>query len=680
MTFHTIGIILFLIALVSSFVDIFVGIIFLLLTLVSYYFRFVRYKKSFFRLTDRKIIYTTWTILTDNTVEINLDKITLVKSRLGFLQNKIFQTGSLLVKTAGSSNSKVHFFHINETMEVYQDLQSRMKKNGFHLQKDQLVQTAKPHSLGVFWEIWAKILSTGLVVIYFVWSSVLWLSTLLEFEWMLWLVNLLIWMYLFTTICVLTLSYLDLKRRKYEVFSDSIFYSEWFLTKNYAFIPMENISDTQNTQSFLSKVLWIHDVEISSGWANNKVVFKNMLWGEKMMESIKYLKDKTIMWAKDEIIWEMKKESLINFKDKIEEPLDFDRDFTGAYKMDIAKSMAGIMFIVLLLSPWLFIAWETLFVIFIVILPMVIKAIIAIVATKFQITSSSVEYKYDFLTHKQNSFSVEKITKVTIVESLLDKVFKTCSVEFYSIGSSWAIVFKNIKKTDDLYEKLLAKVWMYTHQDYKSLPTNFNTLEYIKAHIFSSLLIILLAIFWWVLSIFHIAYIWVALVILVIFFWFIAYKKLFYSEKFYKNKLFSQFIQVDKWIFIQSSEFALYRHIKSTHSTKNVATKVGKISLNVAWEQMQDPQSRKNIQLSQLFVSNTITLDYVVDSHNAVDTFDTIFIDQDLNTTQLLSAKQDIKNTLVMSLPLWIIWFILLGYSTDLIIVLLAVFAKYMFR
>jgi membrane protein YdbS with pleckstrin-like domain len=94
---------------------------------------------------------------------------------------------------------------------------------------------------------------------------------------------------------------LDLSRRKYEVFTDSIYYSEGFLTKNYSFIPMENISDTENEQSFLSKVLGLHDFVISSQGANNKVLFKNMLGGQKMMESIKYLKDKTIMRTKDMI-------------------------------------------------------------------------------------------------------------------------------------------------------------------------------------------------------------------------------------------------------------------------------------------------------------------------------------------------------------------------------------------
>jgi len=32
-------------------------------------------------------------------------------------------------------------------MEIYENIQVRMRKNGFHLSKDKLVQTAKPHWL-----------------------------------------------------------------------------------------------------------------------------------------------------------------------------------------------------------------------------------------------------------------------------------------------------------------------------------------------------------------------------------------------------------------------------------------------------------------------------------------------------------------------------------------------------
>jgi uncharacterized membrane protein YdbT with pleckstrin-like domain len=141
------------------------------------------------------------------------------------------------------------------------------------------------------------------------------------------------------------------------------------------------------------------------------------------MESIKYLKDKTIMGTKDIINGEVKTESLIGYKDKIEEPLDYDKQFKGEYKMNIAKSMASVIFTILVLSPLLFIEGEAIFVILIIILPAIVKTGIAIFSTNFLVTESSIEYKYDFFSHKHNSFSIEKITKVSIVESLLDKLF-----------------------------------------------------------------------------------------------------------------------------------------------------------------------------------------------------------------------------------------------------------------
>jgi membrane protein YdbS with pleckstrin-like domain len=63
---------------------------------------------------------------------------------------------------------------------------------------------------------------------------------------------------------LVVVKYLDLKRRKYEIFTDSIFYTEGFLTKNYSFLPMEKVTDTENTQSFFSKIFGLHDVVVSS--------------------------------------------------------------------------------------------------------------------------------------------------------------------------------------------------------------------------------------------------------------------------------------------------------------------------------------------------------------------------------------------------------------------------------
>ncbi|MFZ2255297.1 MAG: PH domain-containing protein [Patescibacteria group bacterium] len=59
-------------------------------------------------------------------------------------------------------------------------------------------------------------------------------------------------------------AYLDLRRRKYEVYTDGIFYTEGFLTRHYSLLPMERIADIENRQSFISRILGLHDLVISS--------------------------------------------------------------------------------------------------------------------------------------------------------------------------------------------------------------------------------------------------------------------------------------------------------------------------------------------------------------------------------------------------------------------------------
>ncbi|MGB2110928.1 MAG: hypothetical protein ACPHY8_03385 [Patescibacteria group bacterium] len=45
----------------------------------------------------------------------------------------------------------------------------------------------------------------------------------------------------------------------------------------------------------------------------------------------------------------------------------------------------------------------------------------------------------------------------------------------------------------------------------------------------------------------------------------------------------------------------------------------------------------------------------MVNAQSVVDAFDTIFLAEKVDSTELLSSKQDIKNTIVVTLPLAII-------------------------
>jgi hypothetical protein len=55
-----------------------------------------------------------------------------------------------MIKTAGSMSGKVLFKSIDNTMDLYQEIQKRMQKNGFRLKKETLVQKERPHLIGIF--------------------------------------------------------------------------------------------------------------------------------------------------------------------------------------------------------------------------------------------------------------------------------------------------------------------------------------------------------------------------------------------------------------------------------------------------------------------------------------------------------------------------------------------------
>lgn len=62
----------------------------------------------------------------------------------------------------------------------------------------------------------------------------------------------------------IALKYMDLSKRKYRIFKDSIVYEEGFLTKYFSILPMEKVADTDNKQGFFSKIFGLHDIIVSS--------------------------------------------------------------------------------------------------------------------------------------------------------------------------------------------------------------------------------------------------------------------------------------------------------------------------------------------------------------------------------------------------------------------------------
>ena len=323
---------------------------FVVVLLLIYFFVYFAYKKAEYILDKNKIIYNYWTIFSDNSVELSVDKITEVTMVLPFIEHLIFKTWYIKIKSAWSSESKTIFSNLKNSKDVFEAIQELMKNNWFHLTKDKLVQEAKPHPLWVLFELWGQIFS-GFVFFVIIFADNLFeLKSGFEDIWdNIWFVYLWAWIILLFILAIFVINYLDLKRRKYDVYTDSIFYTNWFLTKVYSFLPMEKISDVDNKQWFFSKIFWLHDIIVSSEWTNNLVVFSNMVEWETLIKNIKYLKN-SITLTEKEISQDLEKtdwkkiDSVVWFVDKTDFAIDYNREFLAKYSMDLPRTIVSSLF------------------------------------------------------------------------------------------------------------------------------------------------------------------------------------------------------------------------------------------------------------------------------------------------------------------------------------------------
>ncbi|MDD2515744.1 MAG: PH domain-containing protein [Candidatus Gracilibacteria bacterium] len=627
-----------------------VGIVFLILAGIAYGIRSIEYKKENYIIKDKVIIYSYGSIFSDNKIEIQMNKITQVDTLLGFIQRNIFKTGNLSIKTAaGGDMGKVCLKHISNTVELYEQLQKRMQYNGFSLKKEQLVQVAKPHFLGILGEstqiVFMNLFGIAYVLFSLGGSDI---ASLPGSQNIIIIIAVIVFIGLFI---FFLLNYLDLKQRKYEVYDDSIFFTEGFLDHRYSFIPMENIADTENSQSFLSKVFGIHDVLISSEGSNNKILFYNMINGEKMMENIKYLKQHISLKKENNDI--VQSHGIYNTDgnlvvNKKEFQLNYNKDFTGTYKINLLKNiLATIPYLIFII---IFAFSSVLELLSILALPILIFFIVVQIIickfTNFIVGNTTIERRFEFINTKHVSFSIDKITQVIFIESILDKILGTCSIKFLSIGSSSAICFSNIKKTDTLYQNILSKVGINKEGETNILPVVFSLMNFIKSNIFVVLFLIII-----VLSIF-IANFFVENIFLIPFAFFIllfplisfVYKKFYFSERFNKQIIYTNFIESISGILIQTKQYALYENIKSIQVTKYPMTSVGTIKFFISGEQVLET-SKKKSKYSQI-VSNSTRIPYIDNCYELLDSMDSIINGQQINKEIISSRKQDLGNSM----------------------------------
>ena len=175
-------------------------------------------------------------------------------------------------------------------------------------------------------------------------------------------------------------------------------------------------------------------------------------------------------------------------------------------------------------------------------------------STKYDIKKNSFSHKYKFMSLQEVEFSADKITQVVLVENLADRIFKTCDILFYSIGSNKTLKFKGIKKNQNLIDKILSKVAIHNDESICSLNPKCESKDFfyslLPVHILATLIIIFAMHFLTTLIISRLLY-------------FLYLATQIYSSVSRLN-LFGEYFSFHIGILTKYSYFARYENIKNT--------------------------------------------------------------------------------------------------------------------
>jgi membrane protein YdbS with pleckstrin-like domain len=661
---------------------IFFIIILPLLITYNIYAKHIEYNKTFYEIYPHKIIEKSGGIFSDYDIELSIKNITHIILKLPYIKNKLFETGAIKIESAGSNLTSIFLSDIENSEEIYKYLQTLMQHNNFSLKKDKLIQQEKPASVGIILEI-ISILIGSFATLFFISLSIA--PIILAFSQKIVIIILILLSLLVISVSILTYAvfrYLDLKKRRYKLYSDTITYSEGFLTKYYSFIPIENLSNSSINQNLIEKIFGIYDVMISCQGSGNEISFKNMENGDKFEENLDKLiketepviestqkKTKTPLQNK-----EIKTEKI---ETKRETKKIIDTTSTAHYKMETSRTLlpviiyGGILFLISLIISIIFPKTIPFFIILLISygfggIMNLVFSYISVLFTDYYIQGKSINEKFNFLTKKNVEFNNEKITGIIIKESFIDKFFNTCSVVFWSIGANSNIEFKNIKRTKSLEELLLKKFGIKNDILNYEIKSNFSFIDFLKESLvftlISGFIIAILITLSIIFPSFAIYFILTITIIILLYAIIGIYSSYHYEKS--QMRFYKEHIYFKKGLIFRSEYYALYDNIKDIKTKKYPLTHKGTIIFNVAGDYVINT-GKQSVPVSCQFNINYVNkienkdelIDYIFEHKPNKEKINTFLSTEPKEKEIILHAKPSIANPLFVLITTSIIIF-----------------------
>ena len=571
--------------------------VFILLFAFTIFAALIAYRKERYELTKSTVLCHQGGLVSDQTTEVEICKITHVAMKRPWLRHKLFGIGTIEIESAGTSKPIV-LMAIHSPEAVYERIEERMKRNGYQLEKKELLHEESPAIRGILVNSLQAIGSVLLALVLGGATITGAHQTLAEvgFEWILPLIAVL---FTLTAFGYFVIYFLDMRRRTYRVFDDTVIYEEGFLTRRNAFIPYENIADAATNRTFLDQIFNLFDVVISCQGSSTDIKFRRLKNGEQLSECIERLVSEasskpspaeqlaTLQSHSDESEGSAKKNlSLV-------QP---GREWVEDLHMHPSRVFIPLLALIPLFPLWIM---------------AMIQAVIKLRSTKYAVRAHSIKHSYRFLTTNEREFAYDKITGLVIKENLLDRMLGTFTLRLWSIGSGQSLELAHVHRSLVDLDALLRQIGIPTNsQQSHHVPTRFGLWAWMRARCYRFIGAFVLMIGFAAAALFleeNLLFIGAAIIPLIILFA-LGHAWIFYSKQ--QLIFLDHHVEAAQGIFNQQSYFARYHNIKQNLVTCYPGGKDGSLKIFVAGEQTLNQQSKKGIQIKAT-VPCSFTLDFL---------------------------------------------------------------------
>ena len=420
--------------------------IWLFIPLPAVYAAHVAYKKERYEIHGDHLVAHRGGLLSDGRTELDVRNITHVRLRLPWLRHRFFKIGDVRVESAGSAASEITFSSILEPIEVYEQIQGIMRDNGFALKRGVQLHQESPTVKGALTDIvrtglgaiftlsWVVMGSLGLAAgaaeaagglggaaVAIIGGGFALGSVLLA-------------------IAGLTVRYLDLTRRTYTVYEDTVEYTEGFLTRDNAFIPFENIADAATNRTAIDQILGLYDVSVSCQGSASEIKFRRLSRGPALQESIRTLVAEAARIKREkpdeapEAAEEKDGPGTPKPKRRIASSkalVDPDQVWTATLKMHMLRAQAPLLITLPAFPLWVLAA---------------VSAAIRVSRTTYSIGPDSMGMDFSFIGARHMEFAYDKVTGVQITRTPFDRIFGTVTVQIWSIGSPQPLTLAHVRE------------------------------------------------------------------------------------------------------------------------------------------------------------------------------------------------------------------------------------------